>query len=51
MQIFVRQVSGGRVIVRARQHTRYGFATDGQTFYFTMGSHESDVWVAELERR
>ncbi len=34
-----------------RQHTRYGFATDGRTFYFTMGSHESDVWVAELERR
>ena len=26
-------------------------AMDGRTFYFTMGSHESDVWVAELERR
>jgi len=34
-----------------RQHTRYGFATDGRTFYFTMGLHERDVWVAELERR
>ena len=26
-------------------------APDGWTFYFRMGSHESDVWVAELERR
>jgi Tol biopolymer transport system component/tRNA A-37 threonylcarbamoyl transferase component Bud32 len=32
-----------------RQHTRYGFATDGKTFYFTVGSHESDVWVMELK--
>jgi Tol biopolymer transport system component/tRNA A-37 threonylcarbamoyl transferase component Bud32 len=35
----------------ARQHTRYGFATDGQTFYLTLGSPESDVWVADLEQR
>ena len=28
----------------------YGFATDGRTFYFTVGSHESDVWVMELRR-
>ncbi len=34
-----------------RQPVRYGFATDGRTFYFTLGSHESDVWVMELERR
>ena len=29
--------------------TRYGFTTDGRTFYFTMGAHESDIWVLELE--
>ncbi len=42
-----------RLLVRfddpTRQHSRYGFTTDGQTFYFTMGSHEADVWVLELE--
>jgi Tol biopolymer transport system component/tRNA A-37 threonylcarbamoyl transferase component Bud32 len=32
-----------------RQHTRYGFDTDGKTFYFTIGSHESDVWVMNLK--
>jgi serine/threonine-protein kinase len=35
----------------ARQPTRYGFATDGRTFYFTLGSNESDVWVMELQHR
>ena len=35
----------------ARQPARYGFATDGRTFYFTLGSNESDVWVMELARR
>ncbi|MGD8867702.1 MAG: protein kinase [Gemmatimonadales bacterium] len=49
-----RDGGASRVLVRfddpARQHTRYGFATDGRTFYFTMGSHESDVWVLELAR-
>ncbi len=35
----------------ARQPTRYGFATDGRTFYFTLGSNESDIWVMELKRR
>ncbi len=50
-------VSGGpsRLLVRfddpERQHTRYGFATEGHTFYFTMGSHESDLWVMELKQR
>ena len=34
----------------ARQHTRYGFTTDGKMFYFTIGSHESDIWVMNLER-
>jgi WD40-like Beta Propeller Repeat len=35
----------------ARQPTRYGFATDGRTFYLTVGSNESDIWVMELEHR
>ena len=34
-----------------RQHTLYGFTTDGRTFYFTVGANESDIWVAELETR
>ena len=25
-------------------------ATDGRTFYFTLGSNESDIWVVELDR-
>jgi serine/threonine-protein kinase len=33
-----------------RQHTKYGFTTDGKVFYFTLGSPESDVFVADLER-
>jgi Tol biopolymer transport system component len=41
-----------RVLVRfedpAHQPTRYGFRTDGRRFYLTMGSQESDVWVADL---
>jgi hypothetical protein len=43
---------GARLLVRfedpTRQHTRYGFDTDGRVFYFTLGAHESDVWVGEL---
>ena len=34
-----------------RQHTKYGFTTDGKTFYFTIGSPESDIFVADLERK
>jgi TolB protein len=34
----------------SRQHTKYGFATDGKVFYFTMGSPESDIWVANLQQ-
>ena len=34
-----------------RQPTRYGFTTDGRKLYMTLGSHESDVWVMELEGR
>jgi len=34
-----------------RQPVRYAFTTDGQRFYFTLGSRESDVWVAELNQR
>ncbi|MEP7326995.1 MAG: protein kinase [Gemmatimonadota bacterium] len=50
-------VTGGpsRLLVRfddpTRQHTRYGFTTDGRTFYLTIGSPESDIWVAELEEK
>ena len=50
-------VTGGpaRPLVRFddpnRQHTLYGFTTDGRTFYFTVGANESDIWVAELETR
>jgi serine/threonine-protein kinase len=31
-----------------RQHTKYGFCTDGKTFYFTVGSFESDIFVADV---
>lgn len=47
-------VTGGRgtLLVRfddpTRQQTKYGFATDGRMFYVTIGSPESDIWVAEL---
>ncbi len=34
-----------------RQHTRYGISTDGRKLFLTLGSHESDVWVLELEGR
>ena len=50
-------VTGGasRLLVRfddpTRQHTRYGFTTDGRMFYFTTGAQESDIWVAQLEAR
>ncbi len=49
-------VSGGasRLVLRfdeTRQHARFGFSTDGRTFYFTMGALESDIWVAQLEAR
>jgi Tol biopolymer transport system component len=50
-------VTGGtsRLLVRFddpnRQHIRYGFSTDGRTFYCTIGAQESDIWVAQLEAR
>ncbi len=34
-----------------RQSTRPEFATDGQRFYFTIGTRVSDVWQMALERR
>jgi len=34
-----------------RQHTKYGFATDGKRFFMTIGSPESDIFVAELGPR
>ena len=33
-----------------RQHSKYGFATDGMTFDLTFRSPESELVVAELER-
>jgi len=33
-----------------RQPTKYGFRTDGRRFYFTLGSPESDIYVADLVR-
>ena len=32
----------------ARQQSKYGFSTDGKSFYFTVGAPESDIFVAEL---
>ncbi|MEJ2205748.1 MAG: protein kinase [Gemmatimonadota bacterium] len=50
-----RDGSASRVLVvfddPTRQHSRYGFATDGSVFYFTMGAHESDVWALEFDTR
>lgn len=43
----------GSIVVRFdrpdRQSLRGEFATDGRTFYFTIGRHEADVWVVELQ--
>ena len=53
-QIRVSPGEGGpsRLLVRfddqSLQPAAYGFATDGRTFYLTMGSRESDIWVADL---
>ena len=49
-------VTGGasRLVARfdeTHQHARFGFSTDGRTFYFTIGALESDIWVAQLEAR
>jgi Tol biopolymer transport system component len=54
----IRSVSagGGRSTVLvdfddpARQHTQYGFCTDGKLCYSTVGSPESDIFVADLGR-
>ena len=49
--------SGGRprLLVRfddpARSSNRFDFASDGKRFYFTIEDRESDIWVAEVERR
>ncbi len=54
--IRVVNASGGRgtVLVEfddpTRQHTKYGFCTDGKKFYFTIGSPESDIFVADVGR-
>jgi serine/threonine-protein kinase len=33
-----------------RQHTKYGLCTDGKLFYMTLGSPESDIFVADVTR-
>jgi TolB protein len=44
--------SGGEVLVTfddpTRPQTKYGFCTNGKTFYLTIGSPESDIFVVEL---
>jgi hypothetical protein len=48
--------SGGRSTVLVnlddptRQRTKYGLCTDGKMFYMTLGSPESDIFVADLGR-
>jgi len=27
------------------------FSTDGKTIYFTLGSHEADIWVMDLRKK
>jgi Tol biopolymer transport system component len=50
-------VAGGtpRLLVRfddpSRRSLRREFATDGQRFYFTIARDESDIWMAELQRK
>jgi Tol biopolymer transport system component len=34
----------------ARQRTKYGLCTDGKLFYMTLGSPESDIFVADVGR-
>jgi TolB protein len=47
-------ISGGepRLLVRfndpSLQSNRIEFTTDGSNFYFTIGNHESDIWLMEL---
>jgi len=49
--------SGGapRVLVRfddpSRPWHRYGFQVHGGRFYFTLGDLQSDIWVADVERK
>jgi hypothetical protein len=50
-------VNGGpdRAVVRfddpTRQWHRYGFRVRAGRIFFTLGSRESDVWVADVERQ
>jgi Tol biopolymer transport system component len=47
--------SPGSIVVRFdrpdRQSLRPEFSTDGRTFYFSVGRHEADIWVVELQQR
>jgi hypothetical protein len=35
----------------ARQSPRTEFAVDQHFLYFTLGTHEADIWSLELKRR
>jgi Tol biopolymer transport system component len=47
--------SNPRIVVRFddpnRQAYRPEFSTDGRDFYFTIGKHEADIWVMELQKK
>jgi TolB protein len=47
--------SNPRIIVRFddpnRRAYRPEFSTDGRNFYFTIGKHEADIWVMELQKK
>ncbi len=47
--------SSASVLVRFddRERERYSpvFSTDGKTIYFTLGKHESDIWVMDLKKK
>jgi Tol biopolymer transport system component len=47
--------SNPRIVVRfddpGRRAYRPEFSTDGRNFYFTIGKHEADIWVMELQKK
>ncbi|HEX9692017.1 MAG TPA: hypothetical protein VGA22_07960 [Gemmatimonadales bacterium] len=47
--LFIAYVTCWRHALRAAGG--YGFAADGRRFYFTLGSHEADEWVLDLNRQ
>jgi Tol biopolymer transport system component len=47
--------SNPRIVVRFDDPNRHAyrpeFSTDGKNFYFTIGKHEADIWVMELQKK